>query len=196
MRIISFQPVSQSYQGLLNTLAKCSLCPKMVEARQILRDPKPIPPFGAIDQAYFFLIGIAPGRMPLHMKSPHVEESAFRYGSGEVLRRVFNDLQLPESLFFISNIFKCNTPADKIFLEEDGLRCTSLYLRQELNYAIRCQCRHVILLGQQAADWFRRLHLSVAIPITTVWHPSYVLRHHYRNYQEYLNQWKFLKQYV
>lgn len=195
MKILSITTdISDQYSHYLNLLTKCGECPKMVEARQILADPKPIPPFGNPNVAKFMLVGIAPGRLPQAMKKEQYEESAFRYGSGEVLRKAFKDLELDESLFFITNIFKCNTPADSIFLEEDGNRCIKKHLAVEITMIQNL--KHIVLLGRQAQQWCTKYLPHIKTPVKTVWHPSYVLRNDWDNYEEYVQQLKFLKSFI
>ena len=89
---------SEELNTLLTSLKHCLACAKMVESRQQVMgdDHYPLSPaFKSKNPRSwkYFLIGIAPGRMPEKFKKSG-EDRAFKHGSGTVLSTIFEMLDI------------------------------------------------------------------------------------------------------
>ena len=179
---------------LLSSLKQCSDCTKMVESRcQVMgEDHYPCSPaFKSYDPKMwkYFLIGIAPGRMPQKFKKKE-EDNAFKYGSGLVLHNIFDMLDIADDVY-ITNTIKCNTPKDNIFEQKDVERCIVKYLVNEINI-IRPE--KIIVLGGQARDYFMKylytpINRKVTQHIYFTKHPAYYMRRPDK-FNSYLKLWE------
>lgn len=109
----------------------------------------PLPFTGSIEAEYMF-IGIAPGRLNKKYKDENEEDSAFKYGSGSILRKVLDDHKIELNRVFFTNIVKSNTPADGVFLEEDIIAFSQLLLKEiKIINPLR-----IYILGSDAKHYF------------------------------------------
>lgn len=181
--------------SLKEKLLKCSLCKRLVQARKEILGENHYPiPFKSSNVSKIMLIGIAPGRLQCD-RSKSDKEFAFKRGSGEILFRLFKDLDLNEGIFHITNIIKCNTPQDGQFTKEEVNQCATLFLKEEIKLVNPIL---ILLLGRQAEECFTEYMSSDGewYQYRFMYHPSAVLRGYtsYEKYKEmFISQLKTIK---
>lgn len=177
---------AEMLEALRKELKECSLCPKMVESRkQVMgEDHYPCTCVGDENAKYMF-VGIAPGRVKKEKKDEG-EDTAFKYGSGKILKKAFDELGIHERDVFITNIVKCNTPEDGHFIDDDIWRCYKHFLSKEIAII---NPRIIFALGRDS-----QRHLETLVPngvkITYLFHPAAVMRGYvdYERFKEALKE--------
>jgi len=174
--------------NLLNNLKlqlrNCATCSKMVQSRKEIMGDNHYPCFfkGTHNTKLMF-IGIAPGRLKtLDSANP---DSAFKHGSGKILRRIFNDFNINLDDIFVTNILKCNTPSDGKFEIKDVKNCVNNFLKKEIELV---NPKKIILLGAKARTYFHR-YVGITENVYTTWHPAAVMRG-FKKYPDYVEQFK------
>jgi len=92
---------------------------------------------------------------------------------------------------FISNILKCNTPADKRFLDCDVIKCVHYYLIKEIEIV---KPRIIVVLGAQTRDYFNayvKTKIDEKIKVVVLNHPAFFI-HKPELLNVYENIWKHL----
>jgi len=178
------------FDFLMMQLNRCTDCPKMVQSRKEVlgKNHKPILPAGNLD-AKIFIIGIAPGRAAINVKNSDTSRP-FAYGSGKILRNILKKYNF-ENKVFISNILKCNTPADKRFLDCDVIKCVHYYLIKEIEIV---KPRIIVVLGAQTRDYFNayvKTKIDEKIKVVVLNHPAFFI-HKPELLNVYENIWKHL----
>ena len=173
--------------SLLNNLKvrlkNCTSCSKMLKSRQEVMGEDHYPCFfNGTTNAGIMLVGIAPGRM---QNKDGVTEHAFRQGSGKILKKIFMDLDIDINNIFITNIVKCNTPADGKLEKDDIRTCVNNFLKNEIDLI---KPKKIILLGNKATQSFYK-YMNVSANVCTVWHPAAVMRG-FKRYSDYIKQFR------
>lgn len=177
----------QELKKLNDRLRQCNNCSKMIQSRKEImgKDNYPLVGFGK-HNAIYFLIGIAPGRVKKKYKKENEEDQAFKYGSGIILKETLQQLNILDKVY-ITNLCKCNTPADNIFLNSDMKYCIDNFLLKEIKII---NPKKIILLGTQANKYFNMfVKRKVNIDTKYIWHPSYISRG-YSTKEKYLEKWR------
>jgi uracil-DNA glycosylase family 4 len=169
--------ISNNLTELQERLKGCGICPKMVRSRiEVLgiEHNQPVS-FRGNDKSTFMFIGQAPGRLLEKMvDKTNIKTTAFSYGSGDTLSRVLTDAGYLENEVFITNVCKCSTPSDNIFIDEDICICTKLFLENEIRLL---RPKALIVMGKKAQEWFFKYcdeNIISGIKVFKVFHPAYV----------------------
>jgi len=164
---------AEMLETLKDNLKKCSRCPKMVESRmQVMGEDHYPCSFVGDEKAKYMVVGIAPGRVKKEKKKEDEEDEAFKYGSGKILKKAFDELGIHEKEVFITNIVKCNTPEDGAFIEEDIELCYKKFLSQEIAII---SPKVIFALGRDAQRHLENL-VPNGIKVTYLFHPAAVMR--------------------
>ncbi len=103
------------------------------------------------------------------------------FKSGDVIIKIFNDLHLLVTDFYWTNAYKI--PIEDVSNKE----LFHSILEKEIDIVDPVK---IICLGANAYSIATKLNINVNIAIEKLYHPAYILRNNFQNYQEYLNQWK------
>ncbi|MEK6884209.1 MAG: uracil-DNA glycosylase family protein [Nanoarchaeota archaeon] len=133
-----------------------------------------------------FILGEAPVSVHLNSTSKCVfafdDESYDKKGrSGEVILKVFSDLNVKISDYFFDNAFKIPTED----LTEDEIQVHIDLLIKEINIV---SPNKIICLGNDVFNIVKDLNLDYNI--VKLQHPAYIIRNNYTNYAEYLEAWR------
>jgi len=162
---------------LKESLKGCGLCPKMWKSRiEVLGKENDIPVmWKGVPNAKFFFLGQCPGRLLEKVQDKsNIDIHAFAYGSGNILKNILTDAGYSDDEVFITNVVKCNTPADNIFINKDVERCIKLWLENEIKLV---KPSAIIIMGKVAQTWFEQFfdkNILFNIKVFKVYHPSYL----------------------
>lgn len=176
---------------LRKKIKNCTDCVKMTQSNlEVLgQDAHPILPNGMGFENV--IVGIAPGRGGRLIKNGGTKDKPFAYFSGTILDDVLSTLKIKKKSW-VTNVVKCCTPSDGIFIDDDVKKCTTNFLKEEIEII---NPKRIILLGKKAEDWFKT-YFDMTDNVYTLWHPSYVLRNTGNNwkdkeiYLDYVDRWK------
>ena len=170
------QIMENEFSSFLFSLKLCCSCPRMVLSRiEVMGENNyPCEPQNKIldGECEFAFVGVAPGRVKKDLKDSSVNDAAFKYGSGKVLQRLIEYFDIKS--FYITNLVKCNTPTDKIFLDDNVESCINKYFDYEVNLV---KPRRIVVLGAQAREYFKKYSLhNKKTNVYFLTHPSAISR--------------------
>lgn len=110
-----------------------------------------------------------------------LKEKLFEYKSGDILIKVFKELNKKIEDFYWTNAYKI--PIEDV----KNLRLFSDILEKEIEII---DPDMIICLGYNAEAALKKLDINVNIEIKKIWHPAYISRNGFTNYNEYLEQWR------
>lgn len=171
------QHIKQKFlEELYASYKNCILCPLSKERTQIV-------PGRGNPTASLMFIGEGPG------KEEDIKGEPFVGRSGKLLNKIFQELNIAENDFYITNIVKCRPPDNKTPTSSESLICTKHLLVKEIEII---NPKVICTLGSTASQFFtpkktrleelKKTTLSYHNAIVIVaYHPAYILR----NFKKY-----------